>query len=382
MVCSTWRRLTLATPTLWSRLHIYYYPRDKCNLSHLEDSIKFWLVQASTCLVSLEAEVRQRDSVVRAKVSDLISRIIALPRGYKKLSLQFTRSELDSQLEKLSPDQLSNVEELEIIDDTNEDDQEPTSGAAPLNANKSTFAEIWAAYILRSPFPCHGQLRMLDLSYAIPMSLGLGLLQQCPLLETCWFEFEEEPSGSTTISSLANGVIHIVVPALQKLIITFAKGEDRVFLDCLVLVSLRSLTVNVLHQTPFPANELMASVTGLSRRSGTPKIRYLSLCCQLMPPLKLLTLLRCLPHLEHIDAEGEITLDETTLDGLSSGILGPRLLSLEASDVDGNPDDIADMVERRTQNVKTASRLRISLWSSFLGDHGVPPSIDYYDFDS
>ncbi|KAF8632000.1 hypothetical protein AX17_004945 [Amanita inopinata Kibby_2008] len=333
-VCSSWRRIALDTPELWSSIELKL-PRNMCNIP---DYLNQWLSRAKlVSAITHPPPPLNYPSEFYELVFDVFR-----SHQFKELEFRALAHESLPDLAHLPDKTLLNLEKLVLFVSRSKADVNPV----PLFSNRARFPHLSHLHIA-APRHCFDtrhfdlpwdQLRHLELDWNIPLSLSqcLAALPQCTRLEHCILYVSTD---SQLISPIDDDV---TLPSLQVLKLAFQDVKDFETLMChLVLPNLKRLSLK-----GFPYSAKMCAF--LASRLNFEHLAALSITSS-KPPLDVDVLLQIAPSLREITAEQTCPIDPGTMDRLSSGRLGRRLEKLY---IHGpyHGDKILEMLMARLEN--------------------------------
>ncbi|KAJ7072888.1 hypothetical protein C8F01DRAFT_264376 [Mycena amicta] len=284
-VCRSWRDIALATPSLWTRLHIVepshtsalpFSPTSRAalqaKLQQRTEVITMWLTRARQLPLSISLEspfpasaFRQPDS------SDLLRELIPFAGRWKRLELAVSLQNLGI-LRHLTPNDVPQLEKVSLCITTHTQPPQPDWSTLQLLAGPSITSLCIAGinFVLQDIPVRWGQLTELSLGISTQLTVAtmLEVLRCCPklkcgrmrvddwtttpeILQTytavqseclCSFELHCSPSMPSPLRILPL----FVFPALQDLVLHPAScGEDVSFPDAFFSTSSRLETLRL-----------------------------------------------------------------------------------------------------------------------------------------
>ena len=356
-VCSTWRRLALETPALWSDMRILLYqPR------HLQ-VLPFagqWFARAQDMPRSLFIDLgcQWLDAYESPRLHEVWEQILKFMASYRLRGLEL-KYPINRFTLKLPDHAWTSIERLHLIgnDTANSSAISLFSDFGSLsNLKDFKISEASNLRGLDNVNQWH-QLRTLDIRQRtfshseIPPSSCLNILRQCQSLEYCSLPLAKEPSFLSTVAS-RDKEQKIVLANMDHLCLKFSDGSAvSAFLQ---LFAIPNITTFILEISSFEKTQILncdiPALFGIIQRSaGMSQIRRLEI--DTSPLLDIGILLELLPSLERISIQsGHLT--DNAIEQLSSGKLGPRLYHLCSALTHDAVEKIISMVESRYQNAK------------------------------
>ncbi|KAJ7772198.1 hypothetical protein B0H16DRAFT_1714409 [Mycena metata] len=298
-VCSSWRSISLSTPTLWSSIHMVPSAIGPLESNDRFTSLRTWLHRSGNCPLWISIAVGDG-------LKDIVDTLLAYSRRWVALKLVDYVPYEASAIWSLTPEEVPLLEVFEFVEHAWYG-AEPMAMAflsVPRNLRSISITSVlplpscsWAqitALCLRSRQPTFFELRLDD---------TIGLLSQCVNLQSCELSFPpyvHDNSSNTVLPSGTPAPAHVTLPHLTALSLTTDLAPtadfninqilDRLVLPCLAKLRLEgSLTGNEF-------TDMLSAVDQLVSRSSCD-IRKLFI---VLPAGHVDSLLKCLRRLSRL----------------------------------------------------------------------------------
>jgi hypothetical protein len=336
-ICSSWRRVALRTPELWSNTHLIFPTYDHLG-DHNHIRVCFhqrWVSRARTLPVTLS--ISFSESLCSAELLRALRNIL-LPIQVKRLSLCLTYKKIMT-LSTLPEAALSGLSECEVKlkfpdHDVNMSDPHPLI----TRLRSVTFCghEVAGAGIdqLRPSLPW-SQLRSLKFETNVRHleDTIIGILRQIPMLEVL------------TLPIFNIGVWEqLTMPSLRNLTMRiFPEVSDLdIILRSFMCPSLTQFTFAFFHSWTCETFKI------LKQQYNMEELREVTIMGAFVLPVS--SLLRGAPMLHSLILRQNTAIDEEAFMGISNGTLGRFLRSLEIH-AHHDAGEVLDMVETRKKTV-------------------------------
>ncbi|KAJ7472634.1 hypothetical protein FB451DRAFT_1558820 [Mycena latifolia] len=296
-VCRAWRRLALATPCLWTTLHIVA-PGTQSKLLEIDEHMNAWLSRSGSLPLSISV-VQSRTAGLNfdLDISKLLGTLIRFSSRWNHLHLSLTSLSSFKPLATLTAEDVSMLRSL-VLDTFSSWDSPPTLGSDTMSFMTANLLRLSVRQLVFLDFPFRwDQLRHLAIGshlepYMRPLAASavevLAILRQCPDLETCTVSIEGMQDADQPPCRMEK-LWQLCVMGLHS---------SHEFFRALVLPNLRSLE----YHTPIDHGEPLSFTPLLT---STNHIERLSLSVSGMPSSAFADILRLTPVLQELTVQWE-----------------------------------------------------------------------------
>ncbi|KAF8345525.1 hypothetical protein F5887DRAFT_1074254 [Amanita rubescens] len=332
-VCSDWRRIALNTGELWNNVMMVKLDEETLEMARI------WLGRAKVMSVVLKL------CLLKTVIPDLAHALETLcrPLHLKRIEMMLSSCQL-AELSKIPDDALPHLTETRVV----------------LHAHKVTPTLRLESFVSRVNFllcasgPCldllrfgclpMGKMRHLDIRCVeMTPTQFLNVLLRATSLESCRAVWYWEWEGEEPLVTMEN----VILPNMKTLILEFHRQRRRsIVFDAigrsLVFPNLQKLS---LLYRGFSSTTLPT----MSERFNFSRLEELEL--RKTGSTTASEVLKCAPQLRCCAFSKNITFDEDAMDGLSTGRLGRRLVSIKTNN-ECDPGRMFTMVETRRKSAK------------------------------
>ncbi|KAF8622157.1 hypothetical protein AX15_007275 [Amanita polypyramis BW_CC] len=344
-VCHLWRQAALNMPELWSDVTLCI---TEGNNYRRIASASSWLKRGANRLKSLKILTRyDMWDVTDEWYSDVVLKLI-LPFQFQRLYVGLTCS-LNKQISLVPSGVFVSIEDLQFYPEFDIDAEDVNFAWTSMFYPYSRFPKLrtlaiqgkWAVPYLRQMLSSSSLLLNLVLTARIPVSVAHDIIRQAPLLEHCDITVTQDKK----LIKKVHGTV--ILSHLHYLRVKLTDGSiARHFFSRLKLPTLRNLVVsNMKYCTgcdpsvftelfelshPRELSELTIKDEGTTYHVG-----------ELIQPV---------PSLQYLSLEVSTMLDETTVERMSNGLIGPNLANIDVDTT--NPEHILRVAEARYLHMK------------------------------
>ncbi|KAM6494716.1 hypothetical protein JOM56_009339 [Amanita muscaria] len=335
-VCSTWRQVSLLTPSLWNKVDIKYLAGFNTLIATK------WLSRARNVPVSIKVDAYAH--VTMAEEARRHSLLISFLSPHRIQHLEI-ESVMHISLPDLPAQSVADLEKLTLEQfDYDRDDIELSNKRYP------KLAHLSLGGYCRLSGACGSLLKFDASKSSSTVGEVWSFLSGCPLLEECYILIQPDISGRLPIAT------NLHLPSLRILQLAFTVHQPEIPFRSIIepfslphLETFDIVDASIHWSTP--------AFSALARRSnGLPHLKTFALR-KFNIVVEGAALLALIPTVTRVslcssrDSIGEAIFDDNDLDRLASGILGPRLKELTVGYI-SNSHHFMDMVESRMENAQ------------------------------
>jgi hypothetical protein len=345
-VCSRWRRVTLSTGALWSKVMIPKSGRDfNEHYTHCLFLYRMWIGRAGAHPLTVNLNLCDHCLNVRNIFQDFV-----LPFQIKMLNIRLNYSDFPV----LSYFPTFNVEEFAIS--LTQIVQRIENFVRPPFMDRTREiclaedilidnSEQFQAILKELSLPWH-QLRSLNCyCTATPLSSLLHVLQQAQSLEWCHLTIYKFGSGP---------LVAISLPSLRRLTLTLRNVHPDIVIPLFTTPNLTALGIVSFHGWSQNTYDLLRMHYKLHQ------LQQIHLCPRRFR-FRIAQLLADAPMVHELYIEGRPVLDAEALEGIASGRLGRFLTPLYVNGRLDHAGEWFDMIEARQSNVNSMVK-QVSSW--------------------